>query len=66
MTAGELVTTEARRDEIVAWRFSVLLRAGYGYDESLLLAMRKDVDLHLAVELTRRGCPPATALRILS
>jgi hypothetical protein len=27
--------------------------------------MRHDVDLHLAVELLARGCPPETALRIL-
>ena len=29
------------------------------------LAARADVDLHLATELLERGCPAATALRIL-
>ena len=35
-------------------------------DDASLLAHHDDVDLHEAVDLVRRGCPPATALRILS
>jgi hypothetical protein len=60
--------TELRVDEehaILAWRMWVLDRAGYGVDATATLAGRRDVDLHLAVDLLERGCPPETALRIL-
>jgi len=56
-------TAESRR--VVGWRFDELCRAGYGQREALELADRPDVDLHLAVELMRRGCSTETALRIL-
>jgi hypothetical protein len=62
-----MIQTDERRDErrVLGWRYEELLRAGYAEREAMLLADRADVDLHLAVELLRRGCPPATALRIL-
>jgi hypothetical protein len=50
---------------ILAWRMTVLDRAGYAEEDLVLLACSKDVDLHLAVDLVERGCPPATAVRIL-
>jgi hypothetical protein len=50
---------------ILSWRVCVLDRAGYGQHAAALLAVRRDVDLHLAVQLLERGCPPETALRIL-
>jgi hypothetical protein len=57
-----------RQDEelsILAWRIAVLDRAGYDEGDAVLLAALKDVDLHFAVDLLERGCPPQTALRIL-
>jgi hypothetical protein len=54
---------EARR--ILHWRFDSLVRAGYPERQALVLAAEFDADLHLAVELVKRGCSPDTALRIL-
>lgn len=50
---------------VVQWRFESLRKAGYGDREALELAMRRDVDLHLAVRLIRLGCDHETAIRIL-
>lgn len=52
-------------DRVEAWRMEELERAGYSPDDAALLALRHDVDLHSAVKLLGRGCPTATALRIL-
>jgi hypothetical protein len=59
----QLSDDEARR--ILHWRFDSLVRAGYEEREALIVATHVDVDLHRAVELVGRGCPPPTALRIL-
>ena len=50
---------------VVEWRVETLTRAGFDHDAAFDLAFNKDVDLHSAVRLVARGCPPATALRIL-
>jgi hypothetical protein len=66
MTAAQLEqldTGEAR--QIVHWRFDSLVRAGYAERDAMIVAMQVHVDLHLAVDLVGRGCPPDTALRIL-
>jgi hypothetical protein len=52
-------------DEVLRWRLSQLLRAGYSADQAVELACQLDVDLHRAVELPARGCPTPLALRIL-
>lgn len=52
-------------ERIVRWRTAVLEHAGYEALAVIQLASRTDIDLHLATDLTRRGCPPETALRIL-
>ena len=53
-------------DEVVTgWRMEELRRAGYDERAALMLALHTEVDLHLATDLLRRGCPEATALRIL-
>ena len=52
-------------DEVVDWRVAVLRQAGYEHDQALMLALRVDIDLHLAVDLVERGCPASTALQIL-
>lgn len=50
---------------VVLWRTATLSSAGYDDEAALNLALRNDVDLHLATRLLSRGCPPETALRIL-
>lgn len=52
-------------EQVLFWRAEMLERAGYDDSAVLQLAVRRDVDLHLAVDLLDRGCPPETALRIL-
>lgn len=59
----EIALTEEER--VLLWRLDVLEQAGYDEEAAATLALRRDVDLHLAVALVARGCPPATALRIL-
>ena len=61
--AGVQVDTEVERIE--AWRAQELRRAGYDRRAAGAVAARHDVDLHLAVDLIRRGCPPDLALEIL-
>lgn len=66
MTAAEITldqNTEAGR--VVDWRREELQRAGYDGASAEQLAARVDVDLHVAVDLLRQGCPPETALEIL-
>jgi hypothetical protein len=55
--------TEVERIE--RWRAEELERAGYEPRSAGRLAVRHDVDLHTAVDLLERGCPPDLALRIL-
>ncbi len=50
---------------VVSWRAESLVRAGFAVPAAVNLAASKHVDLHAAVRLVERGCPPETALRIL-
>lgn len=53
------------RPEIAAWRERELLEAGYSLVDADLIANSR-ADLHEAVELvTVKGCPPATAAKII-
>jgi ABC-type phosphate/phosphonate transport system substrate-binding protein len=64
MTAAE----QEIRDEIElveAWRAEQLEMAGYGAQAAMELAMRHDVDLHVATGLISSGCQPDLALKIL-
>jgi hypothetical protein len=71
MTATALLEDELQpevEDEatrVLRWRCEELRRAGYGMRDALLLAITLDVDLHVATDLVARGCPTATAARIL-
>ena len=58
-----LVETEAERIE--RWRAEELERAGYEPRAAAKIAVRHDIDLHLAVDLLARGCSPDLALKIL-
>jgi ABC-type phosphate/phosphonate transport system substrate-binding protein len=64
MTAAD---TEVRDEiELVeAWRAEQLEMAGYDAPAAVELALRQDVDLHVAVNLVARGCPTELALKIL-
>ena len=59
----DIVETEAERVE--RWRTAELMRVGFAGDDAVALAARTDVDLHEAIELVGRGCPPELAVRIL-
>jgi hypothetical protein len=62
--AYDIVETETERVE--RWRTSELMRVGFPGDDAVALAARLDIDLHEAIELVQRGCPPELAIRILS
>ena len=50
---------------VEAWRAEQLEAAGYGAQEAMAVAMRHDIDLHVAIDLLGSGCEPALALKIL-
>jgi hypothetical protein len=56
---------DAEAERVVLWREEELERVGYERNAARDLAERNYVDLHLAMDLLRRGCPVDTALRIL-
>ncbi len=64
MTAAE-PRVQDETQLIEAWRAEALERAGYLPSEAAEIAARHDVDLHLAVDLLKRGCPSDLALQIL-
>jgi hypothetical protein len=61
--AHDIIETEL--DRVERWRTAELMRAGFPGDDAVALAARSDVDLHEAIELVQRGCPPELAVRIL-
>jgi hypothetical protein len=61
-----LLEDHSERDEVVLWRLRRLRAAGYGDEVAQKLAVRTDVDLHRAVDLVERGCPPDLAYEILA
>jgi hypothetical protein len=62
--ANEIIETEL--DRVERWRTAELMRVGFPGDDAVALAARLDVDLHEAIALVERGCPPSLAIRILS
>jgi hypothetical protein len=67
MTAAEFeILDEHDAERILLWRFETLVDAGYDTGSALSVATRVEIDLHEATELVKRGCPPPTAIRILS
>ncbi len=65
MSAAEVEVRESELERIERWRTGELLRAGYDQAAASELALRLDVDLHEAIHLVQRGCPPDLALQIL-
>lgn len=65
VVTGPLSTTELDEvDRVVLWRISRLIEAGYCDTCAVEIAF-STIDLHVAVELLERGCPPELAVRIL-
>jgi hypothetical protein len=65
MTAAQFESLEVSEADMVRrWRFDELVRAVYENEDAIELAFHLDVDLHLATNLVRRGCPSSTAVRI--
>jgi hypothetical protein len=62
--AHDIIETEL--DRVERWRTAELMRVGFPGDDAVALAARFEIDLHEAIELVQRGCPPALAIRILS
>jgi hypothetical protein len=56
---------EPETERVLRWRSQELRRAGYQPADALILALRTDVDLHMAADLLAHGCPERTALLIL-
>jgi hypothetical protein len=50
---------------ILNWRRQQLEAVGYSLRDARRLAERADVDLHVAADLLRAGCPTDVAVRIL-
>ncbi|MGH3020665.1 MAG: hypothetical protein ACRDNR_10965 [Gaiellaceae bacterium] len=61
----ELAGLATEEERVFSWRHASLLAAGYEHRLAFKLALRPEVDLHLAVRLRQAGCPPETAARIL-
>ena len=61
--AHDIIETEL--DRVERWRTAELMRVGFAGDDAVALAARTEVDLHEAIELVQRGCPPELAVRIL-
>jgi len=51
-------------ERVLLWRITRLVEAGY-CDACAIEIACSPIDLHTAVRLLERGCPPETALRIL-
>ena len=52
-------------ERVAVWRAETLERCGYSPAAASALAIRRDVDLHRALQLVKNGCSHTTALRIL-
>ena len=61
----DIETVETETERVERWRTAELMRVGFPGDDAVALAARTDVDLHEAIELIKRGCPPELAVRIL-
>jgi hypothetical protein len=65
MPTAETPVRPSEQELVERWRAQELERAGFDAAAAAELAGRSDVDLHSAVELLQKGCPPDVALSIL-
>ena len=67
MTVAERsALNESWIDTVREWRLEELLRAGYDVEDATEVAPHLEIDLHRATDLARRGCPSATAVKIVA
>ena len=52
--------------DVIAWRFALLVEAGFADEMANELARNAAYDLHGLLNLVDRGCPPELAARILA
>jgi hypothetical protein len=52
--------------EVVAWRRSQLVGAGFDPGTANAFARTESLDLHALIELVERGCTPELAARIMA
>ena len=65
MAAAQFEALEVSEVDVIRrWRFDELVRAGYDDEDAMELAFHLYIDLHLATNLVRRGCPSSTAVQI--
>jgi hypothetical protein len=57
------IETESERVE--RWRTEELIRVGFDPDIAAVMAIEPGIDLHTAIDLIERGCPPNLAAQIL-
>ena len=65
LRAADEETVVRGDDGVVRWRLDQLVRAGYERADAERVARRTEIDLHDAIDLVRRGCPPELAQSIL-
>ena len=65
MSAATLARKATAGNAVRSWRLEELVRVGYDPCDALVLSGRPGIDLHVAIDLVKRGCPPRTAVRIL-
>jgi hypothetical protein len=65
MSEATLAEKVTEGDVVRRWRLDALVDAGYDSTDALILSRDPAIDLHVAIDLVRRGCPPFTAMRIL-
>jgi hypothetical protein len=65
LAAAKRAAQDRGEEELIELRFDRLEDAGYGELEALTLALDTSIDLDLACDLPRRGCPHELALEIL-
>jgi hypothetical protein len=65
MSVATLAEKVTAGDPVRRWRLHGLVRAGYDPCDALVLSGQPEIDLHLAIDLIKRGCPPRMAVRIL-
>jgi hypothetical protein len=56
---------ETETERVERWRTEELLRVGFDVEVATLLGSEFGVDLHAAIDMVERGCPPDLAARIL-
>ncbi len=56
---------ETETERVERWRMGELLRVGFDVESAALIASELEVDLHGAIDMVERGCPPDLAARIL-